>query len=70
MRDCFVSIQAYWPSLVMKKWLNIKPKEYEFSEDDFDTETESEDDGVFLLQFVLQITWSLLLRLLHLSWII
>ncbi|XP_021852953.2 type I inositol polyphosphate 5-phosphatase 2 [Spinacia oleracea] len=38
--------QAYWPSLVMKKWLNIKPKEYEFSEDDFDTETESEDDAI------------------------
>ncbi|XP_021765703.1 type I inositol polyphosphate 5-phosphatase 2-like [Chenopodium quinoa] len=38
------SDQAFWPSLVMKKWLNIKPKEYEFSEDDFDTETESEDD--------------------------
>ncbi|XP_057520322.1 type I inositol polyphosphate 5-phosphatase 2 isoform X2 [Amaranthus tricolor] len=36
--------EAFWPSLVMKKWLNIKPKEYEFSEDDFDTETESEDD--------------------------
>lgn len=39
------SDQAFWPSLVMKKWLNIKPKEYEFSEDDFDTETESEDDA-------------------------
>ncbi|XP_074264709.1 type I inositol polyphosphate 5-phosphatase 2-like [Silene latifolia] len=38
------SEQAFWPSLVMKKWLNIKPKENEFSEDDFDTETESEDD--------------------------
>ncbi|CAO2819528.1 unnamed protein product [Amaranthus hypochondriacus] len=36
--------EAFWPSLIMKKWLNIKPKEYEFSEDDFDTETESEDD--------------------------
>lgn len=34
--------------MVMKKWLNIKPKEYEFSEDDFDTETESDDEGVFL----------------------
>ncbi|XP_057520321.1 type I inositol polyphosphate 5-phosphatase 2 isoform X1 [Amaranthus tricolor] len=38
--------EAFWPSLVMKKWLNIKPKEYEFSEDDFDTETESEDDAL------------------------
>lgn len=39
--------QAFWPSLVMKKWLNIKPKVYEFSEDEVDTETESEDDGMF-----------------------
>lgn len=37
--------EAFWPSL-MKKWLNIKPNEYEFSEDDFDTETESEDDAL------------------------
>lgn len=31
----------------MKKWLNIKPKVNEFSEDECDTETEteSEDDG-------------------------
>jgi len=41
-------LQAFWPSLVMKKWLNIKPNEQEFSEDDFDTETESEDDGMFI----------------------
>ncbi|XP_010677295.2 type I inositol polyphosphate 5-phosphatase 2 isoform X1 [Beta vulgaris subsp. vulgaris] len=39
------SDQAFWPSMVMKKWLNIKPKEYEFSEDDFDTETESDDEA-------------------------
>uniref|UniRef100_A0A7C9CZH4 Inositol polyphosphate-related phosphatase domain-containing protein n=1 Tax=Opuntia streptacantha TaxID=393608 RepID=A0A7C9CZH4_OPUST len=38
--------EAFWPSVVMKKWLNIKPNEYEFSEDDFDTETESEDDAL------------------------
>ncbi|KAH9606909.1 hypothetical protein KSS87_019743 [Heliosperma pusillum] len=38
------SEHAFWPSLIMKKWLNIKPKEYEFSQDDFDTEAESEDD--------------------------
>lgn len=37
--------EAFWPSL-MKKWLNIKPNENEFSEDDFDTETESEDDAL------------------------
>lgn len=43
--------EAFWPSLMMKKWLNIKPKEYDFSADEVDTETEteteteSEDDG-------------------------
>ncbi|XP_028762494.1 type I inositol polyphosphate 5-phosphatase 2 isoform X1 [Neltuma alba] len=37
--------EAFWPSLVMKKWLNIKPKVYDFSEDEVDTETESEDDA-------------------------
>lgn len=30
--------------MVMKKWLNIKPKGYDFSEDEIDTE--SEDDGM------------------------
>ncbi|KAH1118568.1 hypothetical protein GYH30_047365 [Glycine max] len=40
--------EAFWPSLVMKKWLNIKPKEYDFSEDEVDTETESEDDACSL----------------------
>ncbi|XXG66583.1 hypothetical protein AAC387_Pa06g0126 [Persea americana] len=38
--------EPFWPSIVMKKWLNIKPKVYEFSEDEVDTETESEDDDV------------------------
>ncbi|KAE8717525.1 Type I inositol 1,4,5-trisphosphate 5-phosphatase 2 [Hibiscus syriacus] len=36
---------AFWPSIVMKKWLNIKPKVYDFSEDEVETETESEDDA-------------------------
>ncbi|XP_040985910.1 type I inositol polyphosphate 5-phosphatase 2-like isoform X3 [Juglans microcarpa x Juglans regia] len=40
--------EAFWPSIVMKKWLNIKPKVYEFSEDEVDTETESEDDACSL----------------------
>ncbi|XP_050231877.1 type I inositol polyphosphate 5-phosphatase 2 [Mercurialis annua] len=35
--------EAFWPSIVMKKWLNIKPKVYDFSEDEY-TENESEDD--------------------------
>ncbi|XP_040989551.1 type I inositol polyphosphate 5-phosphatase 2-like isoform X1 [Juglans microcarpa x Juglans regia] len=34
--------EAFWPSMVMKKWLNIKPKAYDFSADEVDTE--SEDD--------------------------
>ncbi|KAM7259976.1 hypothetical protein ACFE04_015717 [Oxalis oulophora] len=37
--------EAFWPSIVMKKWLNIKPKVNDFSEDEVDTETESEDDS-------------------------
>lgn len=41
-------MQAFWPSIVMKKWLNIKPKVNDFSEDEVDTETESEDDGILL----------------------
>ncbi|KAM7493980.1 hypothetical protein LguiB_028589 [Lonicera macranthoides] len=36
--------EAFWPSIVMKKWLNIKPNVYEFSEDEVGSETESEDD--------------------------
>ncbi|KAI4369954.1 hypothetical protein MLD38_018345 [Melastoma candidum] len=39
--------EAFWPSIVMKKWLNIKPKVYDFSEDEVDTETESEDDAPY-----------------------
>ncbi|MCI27942.1 type I inositol-145-trisphosphate 5-phosphatase [Trifolium medium] len=41
--------EAFWPSIVMKKWLNIKPKVNDFSEDEVDTETESEDDGKQLI---------------------
>ncbi|KAL3497702.1 hypothetical protein ACH5RR_040434 [Cinchona calisaya] len=37
--------EPFWPSIVMKKWLNIKPKAQDFSEDEIDTETESEDDA-------------------------
>ncbi|CAH9080021.1 unnamed protein product [Cuscuta epithymum] len=36
--------EAFWPSIVMKKWLNIQPKVYDFSEDEVDTE--SEDDAL------------------------
>ncbi|KAK4400443.1 Type I inositol polyphosphate 5-phosphatase 2 [Sesamum angolense] len=38
--------ESFWPSIVMKKWLNIKPKVYDFSEDEVDTE--SEDDACSL----------------------
>ncbi|XP_076912086.1 type I inositol polyphosphate 5-phosphatase 2-like isoform X1 [Bidens hawaiensis] len=38
--------QAFWPSMVMKKWLNIQPKNNDFSEDEVDTENESEDEGM------------------------
>ncbi|XP_074317806.1 type I inositol polyphosphate 5-phosphatase 2 [Silene latifolia] len=47
------SQHGFWPSLIMKKWLNIKPKEHEFSQDDFDTETESEDDAFSCKDFKL-----------------
>ncbi|CAI8589857.1 unnamed protein product [Vicia faba] len=33
--------EAFWPSFVMKKWFNIKPKVNDFSEDEVDTETET-----------------------------
>ncbi|KAL4590946.1 hypothetical protein LXL04_003893 [Taraxacum kok-saghyz] len=36
--------EAFWPSIVMKKWLNIPPKNNDFSEDEIDPETESEED--------------------------
>ncbi|KAL1200669.1 Type I inositol polyphosphate 5-phosphatase 2 [Cardamine amara subsp. amara] len=36
--------ERFWPSIIMNKWLNIKPKVYDFSEDEIDTEPESEDD--------------------------
>ncbi|KAM4073552.1 hypothetical protein ACB094_10G028400 [Castanea mollissima] len=47
--------EAFWPSLVMKKWLNIKPKVYDFSEDEVDTETESEDDACSLKDANMQV---------------
>ncbi|CAA2976306.1 type I inositol polyphosphate 5-phosphatase 2-like isoform X1 [Olea europaea subsp. europaea] len=33
----------FWPSTVMKKWLNLKPQVYDFSDDEVDEE--SEDDA-------------------------
>ncbi|KAJ3692573.1 hypothetical protein LUZ60_011668 [Juncus effusus] len=35
--------ESFWPSIVMKKWLNIRPKLHDFSEDEF--ETECDDDA-------------------------
>ncbi|KAL6600479.1 hypothetical protein ACP70R_045279 [Stipagrostis hirtigluma subsp. patula] len=37
----------FWASMLMRKWLNIKPKLYDFSEDEFDTESEDNDDSFF-----------------------
>jgi hypothetical protein len=37
-------LQPFWSSMVMKKWLNIRPKLNDFSEDEFDTG--SEDSGM------------------------
>ncbi|XP_057825372.2 type I inositol polyphosphate 5-phosphatase 1 isoform X2 [Cryptomeria japonica] len=37
-------LQLFWPAIVMKKWLNIKPREDEFSADEKDTESEIDDD--------------------------
>ncbi|XP_047964365.1 type I inositol polyphosphate 5-phosphatase 2-like [Salvia hispanica] len=38
--------EPFWPSIMMKKWLNIKPKVYDFSEDEVDTESERSEDDV------------------------
>ncbi|OAY73871.1 Type I inositol polyphosphate 5-phosphatase 2, partial [Ananas comosus] len=35
--------ESFWPSIVMRKWLNIKPKLHEFSEDEVDTESEDDE---------------------------
>lgn len=35
--------ESFWPSILMRKWLNIKPKVCEFSEDEVDTESEDDD---------------------------
>ncbi|XP_059075807.1 type I inositol polyphosphate 5-phosphatase 2 isoform X1 [Cryptomeria japonica] len=36
--------ERFWPSLVVKKWLNIKPKGDEFSADERDNENDFDDD--------------------------
>ncbi|CAL0331195.1 unnamed protein product [Lupinus luteus] len=36
--------EVFWPSIVIKKWLNIKPKVYDFSEDEVDNENEAESE--------------------------
>ncbi|MCI13395.1 type I inositol-145-trisphosphate 5-phosphatase, partial [Trifolium medium] len=40
-----IVLYVFWPSTVMKKWLNIKQKVYDFSEDEADTETDSETES-------------------------
>ncbi|KMZ55998.1 Type I inositol-1,4,5-trisphosphate 5-phosphatase [Zostera marina] len=36
--------EIFWPKILFKKWLNISPKDSDFSADDFDTESEVDDD--------------------------
>ncbi|KAL9251019.1 Type I inositol polyphosphate 5-phosphatase 2-like protein [Drosera capensis] len=45
--------EPFWTS-VMKKWLNIKPKVYDFSEDDFDSDSEIEDEGISVKDYQLK----------------
>ncbi|XP_072994386.1 type I inositol polyphosphate 5-phosphatase 2 isoform X1 [Typha latifolia] len=35
--------ESFWPYIMMRKWLNIKPKVDEFSEDEVETESEDDD---------------------------
>ncbi|XP_074581831.1 type I inositol polyphosphate 5-phosphatase 2 isoform X2 [Curcuma longa] len=35
--------ESFWPSIVARKWLNIKPKVHEFSEDEVETESDDDD---------------------------
>lgn len=37
-------LQLFWPAIVMKKWLNIKPREDEFSADEKDTESDFDEE--------------------------
>ncbi|KAF8693943.1 hypothetical protein HU200_038588 [Digitaria exilis] len=39
--------ESFWPSIVMKKWLNIRPKLNDFSEDESDTGSEDNDGSDF-----------------------
>lgn len=36
--------ELFWPAIVMKKWLNIKPREDEFSADERDTESDFDEE--------------------------
>ncbi|WOK92743.1 type I inositol polyphosphate 5-phosphatase 2-like [Canna indica] len=38
--------ESFWPSIVMRKWLNIKPNVHEFSEDEVETESDDDDARV------------------------
>ncbi|MQL74217.1 hypothetical protein Taro_006569 [Colocasia esculenta] len=40
---CSYSFPPFWPSIVMRKWLNIEPKIHEFSEDEVETESDDDD---------------------------
>lgn len=36
--------ELFWPKILLKKWLNISPKDSDFSADEFDTESEVDDE--------------------------
>ncbi|KAM0935643.1 putative inositol-polyphosphate 5-phosphatase [Dioscorea sansibarensis] len=46
--------EPFWPSIVMRKWLNIKPKVHEFSEDEVDTESEDDETKNVRGEWVIQ----------------
>ncbi|KAH7668668.1 Inositol-polyphosphate 5-phosphatase protein [Dioscorea alata] len=46
--------EPFWPSIVMRKWLNIKPKVHEFSEDEVDTESEDDETKNVRREWVIQ----------------
>ncbi|KAJ0968130.1 hypothetical protein J5N97_025047 [Dioscorea zingiberensis] len=46
--------ESFFSSILMRKWLNIKPKVHEFSEDEVDTESEDDDSKNVRGEWVIQ----------------
>jgi hypothetical protein len=65
--DCprFTCLQLIWPTLIVKKWLNIKPNVDEFSQDESDNESYLEDDGKLYFLGYLEIVTIIQIYLLH-----